>query len=326
VGYADQAIFSFCSWPFSLKLFWAPIVDSCYLPTVGRRKSWLVPVQLLCGAMMVFGAGSLDLWTGESHQHADGSSSEEAPQPDTKALTAYFFTLYFLMATQDIAVDGWALTMLRRENVGYASTCNSVGQTLGYFIAFVGFIALNDAATCNKYLRAEPVAGVGLVTLSGFVRFWGYVFVATTAYVWAFKPEAPEPKVANSEGAAVGVESGSSSSSRSLAEKGWAQGASGLDGLGLGGQDATVAITDGNSNGAAKANGVNKENGNGNSNGNGHGSSNGHPEEACDNVEEDNAGVVETYKQLWAVLQLPAMQTLVVVLLTCKVRVYLSRR
>jgi hypothetical protein len=87
-----------------------------------------------------------------------------------------------------------------------------------------------------------------------------------------------------------------------------------------------VAITDGNSNGAAKANGVNKENGNGNSNGNGHGSSNGHPEEACDNVEEDNAGVVETYKQLWAVLQLPAMQTLVVVLLTCKVRVYLSRR
>ena len=30
------------------------------------------------------------------------------------------------MATQDIAVDGWALTMLSPENVGYASTCNSV--------------------------------------------------------------------------------------------------------------------------------------------------------------------------------------------------------
>ena len=48
-----------------------------------------------------------------------------------------FFFLNFLAATQDIAVDGWALTMLKRENVGYASTCNSVGQTAGYFLGSV---------------------------------------------------------------------------------------------------------------------------------------------------------------------------------------------
>jgi len=45
-----------------------------------------------------------------------------------------FFFLNFLAATQDIAVDGWALTMLQRHNVGYASTCNTVGQTAGYFL------------------------------------------------------------------------------------------------------------------------------------------------------------------------------------------------
>jgi len=33
-----------------------------------------------------------------------------------------FLPLNFLAATQDIAVDGWALTMLSRKNVGYAST------------------------------------------------------------------------------------------------------------------------------------------------------------------------------------------------------------
>ena len=55
VGYKDQALFSLCSWPFSLKLFWAPLVDSLYHPGLGRRKSWLVPVQLLCGAMMIAG-------------------------------------------------------------------------------------------------------------------------------------------------------------------------------------------------------------------------------------------------------------------------------
>ena len=45
VPYKDQAIFSLATWPFSLKLLWAPFVDSMFLKSIGRRKSWLVPVQ-----------------------------------------------------------------------------------------------------------------------------------------------------------------------------------------------------------------------------------------------------------------------------------------
>ncbi|CAN0379953.1 unnamed protein product, partial [Scytosiphon promiscuus] len=89
---------------------------------------------------------------------------------------------------QDIAVDGWALTMLSRENVGLASTCNAVGQTLGFFISQVGFLALYDAGVCNKYFRSEPL-DVGMVTLSTFLQFWGFVFLATTGFVCFFKPE-----------------------------------------------------------------------------------------------------------------------------------------
>ena len=63
-------------------------------------------------------------------------------------------------------MDGWALTMLSRENVGYASTCNSVGQTAGYFLGNVLFLALESANFCNQYLRNEP-KDTGLVTLSG---------------------------------------------------------------------------------------------------------------------------------------------------------------
>ena len=89
---------------------------------------------------------------------------------------------------QDIAVDGWALTILSRENVGFASTCNSVGQTLGYFMSYVGFLVLNDPATCNKYLRSTPL-DTPLVTLAGFLFFWGWVFVIVTVLVWVFKTE-----------------------------------------------------------------------------------------------------------------------------------------
>lgn len=64
-------------------------VDSLYFPSFGRRKSWLVPAQLLCGGMMLWARGVMDVWIGE-----DGS------EPHVKTLTAYFLALYFIMATQ----------------------------------------------------------------------------------------------------------------------------------------------------------------------------------------------------------------------------------
>lgn len=55
-----------------------------------------------------------------------------------------------------------------RKNIGYASTCNSVGQTAGYFLGYVVFVALESADFCNKYLRSEASSSsVGLLTLPG---------------------------------------------------------------------------------------------------------------------------------------------------------------
>ena len=51
--------------------------------------------------------------------------------PDVPSLTVMFFIIYMLASTQDIAVDGWALTMLKPDNVGYASSCEQVGLQIG---------------------------------------------------------------------------------------------------------------------------------------------------------------------------------------------------
>ncbi|XP_051512059.1 acetyl-coenzyme A transporter 1-like [Myxocyprinus asiaticus] len=178
VSYKDQAYFSFVFWPFSLKLLWAPLVDSLYLGQFGRRKSWLVPTQYLLGLFMLYLSSTVDAML-----QTDGQKG-----PDVITLTAVFFILAFLAATQDIAVDGWALTMLSRENVGYASTCNSVGQTAGYFLGNVLFLALESADFCNKYLRFEPQEQ-GIVTLSDFLFFWGIVFMVSTTLVAVLKKE-----------------------------------------------------------------------------------------------------------------------------------------
>jgi PAT family acetyl-CoA transporter-like MFS transporter 1 len=200
-SYSQQSLFSLVSWPFSLKLFWAPLVDSYYNPRIGRRRSWLLPAQLLCALLMISSSASIDRYLGGAPLamaagHNDMSVSKgtgagarggatgagegggEVQPPAVYELTCIFFVLYLLMATQgscihtcvytscscfcwsylyvctsltwrcavylcvcecmnqDIAVDGWALTMLHRRNVGWASTCNSTGQTLGYTVRY----------------------------------------------------------------------------------------------------------------------------------------------------------------------------------------------
>lgn len=180
ITYTQQAEFSFVNWPFSVKLLWAPVVDAIFWPKFGRRKTWLVPVQYLIGIVMIIMSSGMSNWLG----------SDTEP-PSMSILTISFLFLNFLAATQDIAVDGWALTMLKRRNVGHASTCNTVGQTAGFFLGYVLFLALESPYFCNKYLRSEE-SDVGLVTLGSFLLFWGWVFIFTTTLVAILKHEAEE--------------------------------------------------------------------------------------------------------------------------------------
>ena len=51
--YTQQAMFTIASYPFSMKVLWAPIVDSVFWAKFGRRKSWLVPAQYAIGELVV---------------------------------------------------------------------------------------------------------------------------------------------------------------------------------------------------------------------------------------------------------------------------------
>ena len=119
VSTMEQAVFSTVALPFAIKLLWAPLVDSIYSATFGRRKTWIVPAQLAIGLLLIVASMRVNALLG-----SDGPV-------DVKSLTALFFSFYFLCATQDIAVDGWALTILSERNKEYGATCNAIGQTVG---------------------------------------------------------------------------------------------------------------------------------------------------------------------------------------------------
>lgn len=123
-------------------------------------------------------AGNIDEWL------------PETGKPDILKLVTGFLFMRMLTATLDIVVDGWSLTMLKRSvslltflvlwidiiwfiipmlhfhrnNVGYASTCNSTGLVTGIMISYIFFVLLTSEDFSNKYIRIIPDVG-GLFTI-----------------------------------------------------------------------------------------------------------------------------------------------------------------
>ncbi|KAG5681678.1 hypothetical protein PVAND_011091 [Polypedilum vanderplanki] len=64
VSYNDQAEFSISYFPFSLKLLYAPIVDSVYLKSFWRRKTWICGSQIFVGIFMIYTSLCVDEWMG----------------------------------------------------------------------------------------------------------------------------------------------------------------------------------------------------------------------------------------------------------------------
>lgn len=141
----------------------------------------MVPSQLLIGVFMLFLSQNVDEWLG------DGLTN----RPRIPLLASVFFVLYFLTATQDIAVDGWAITMLKKRNVAYAATCNQVGQTIGFSFSFAALLVFESKDFCNQFIFDEP-RDQGLITFAGFLRFCAFGFIAITSLIAFFKREDPD--------------------------------------------------------------------------------------------------------------------------------------
>ncbi|EJT70485.1 acetyl-coenzyme A transporter 1 [Gaeumannomyces tritici R3-111a-1] len=179
MSYSQIGIFSLASYPYSLKLFWSPIVDAVWSPRLGRRKSWILPIQVLSGIGM--------LWLGSTVEDMMARTGQPGG-PTVWGFTGWWFFLVLMCATQDIAVDGWALTLLTPGNISYASTAQTVGLTAGQFLSYTVFLAFNSKDFANKWFRTEPLEH-GLLSLGGYLTFWGWAFIVVTVGLALLKRE-----------------------------------------------------------------------------------------------------------------------------------------
>ncbi|CAK3794498.1 related to SD08430p [Lecanosticta acicola] len=179
LSYAQIGVYSLASYPYSLKLLWSPIVDAVWSTKVGRRKSWILPIQMLSGFGMI--------WLGTKAEQMMVQAGENGGA-GIWGFTGWWFALVFMCATQDIAVDGWALTLLSQSNLSYASTAQTVGLTGGQFLSYTVFLALSSPDFANAYFRSTP-EDVGLMTLNSYLTFWGWFYLVVTLGLAILKKE-----------------------------------------------------------------------------------------------------------------------------------------
>lgn len=98
--------------PWMLKALWAPAVDRYVSVKIGRRRTWILPMQFLLAVTCVGAA-----WC--------------APSNNLPALIALVFLMNLFAATMDIAVDGLAIDILRPAELGYGNITQVVGYKLG---------------------------------------------------------------------------------------------------------------------------------------------------------------------------------------------------
>ncbi|HXT20386.1 MAG TPA: MFS transporter, partial [Thermoanaerobaculia bacterium] len=107
VGFA-----SMLALPWSLKVFFAPLVDRYGAHRLGRRRAWILPLQL----------GLL------------GCCAAAAVVPPDRALTpilALVFGMNLFAATMDVAVDGLAVDVLEPGELGQGNIAQVVGYKVG---------------------------------------------------------------------------------------------------------------------------------------------------------------------------------------------------
>lgn len=173
VTFASLGVLGLAGYPYSLKIAWSPFVDAYHLPGVGLRKSWIIVTQLLISLLLYVLGSHIDEWI----------SLDPLP---LFGLTCFLVLLAFVTATQDVAVDGWAIDLLTGPARGYASNCQSVGLSIGFFFSHTVLLALSSGDFCRDYLWwAVSPSNVGepLLSVASFSHAWSLITLLLTLIV-----------------------------------------------------------------------------------------------------------------------------------------------
>ncbi len=139
-------LFALVGLPYTLKFLWAPLLDRFTFPLLGRRRGWLVIVQLvLIGTIVLLGA------------------SDPLHDPGLTALAALLLT--FCSATQDSVIDAYRRETLAENEQGFGASAYTWGYRGGMVVATGGGLILADIVSFpTVFLAMAGIMSIGVVT------------------------------------------------------------------------------------------------------------------------------------------------------------------
>lgn len=146
ISLATVGFFAWASLPYSLKFLWAPLIDRFRLPFLGRRRGWLLVLQLVLAAAIAL-LGRAD------------------PRTDLAAVAGLAVALSFFSATLDIVVDAFRVDTLLDVERAAGSAAYILGYRIGMLAAgAVALILADHVAWSTVYAIMAAGMAVGIIT------------------------------------------------------------------------------------------------------------------------------------------------------------------
>ena len=149
----ERATIGMLSWVgiiYSIKFFWAPVVDRLRLPLfhrlLGRRRSWMLLAQVGI-AVGLFNMAHLN------------------PVGHLGAMAALALLVAFSSATQDVAIDAWRIEAVPQSMQGVMAAAYQLGYRIAIMVASAGALWIAaDFGWTAAYTAMAVMVGVGIVT------------------------------------------------------------------------------------------------------------------------------------------------------------------
>ena len=151
VSLATIGFFGWIGMTYSIKVFWAPIVDHIRLPRflgrLGRRRSWVLLAQL----GIIIGLIGMAL---------------SDPAANLQIIIAFALLIAFSSATQDIALDAYRIEAVETDLQGNMATTYQLGYRLALLVAGGGALFIADYWNWSAaYLSMAVCMMIGIITV-----------------------------------------------------------------------------------------------------------------------------------------------------------------
>jgi len=149
----SRTTIGFFSWvgiTYSIKVFWAPVIDRLPFPLLtrvfGKRRSWMLAAQITIATGLA-GMALTD------------------PGSNLTQLALFALLVAFGSATQDITIDAWRIEAVERDLQGAMAATYVLGYRLALLIAGAGALHLAELTNWSlTYIVSAGLMGIGMLT------------------------------------------------------------------------------------------------------------------------------------------------------------------